>query len=118
KGVASASLSAVLKERRSRLISCWGDRIKSAVAASMLPRAELLDHVPAFVDELIRALHPGAVPLPPMSANAEEHGEQRFGLGFDVAEVVREYGMLHECILQIAGEAELAINPREHDVVV
>jgi hypothetical protein len=27
-----------------------------------------------------------------MSANAEEHGGQRLALGFDVAEVVREYG--------------------------
>ena len=117
-GVASGSLSAVLKERRSRLIACWGDRIAGAVAVSMLPRAELLDHIPAFVDELIRALYPAAVPLPPMTANAEEHGEQRFGLGFDVAEVVREYGMLHECILQIAGEAEFVISPREHEVIV
>ena len=84
----------------------------------MLPRAELLDHMPAFVDELIRALHPEAISLPPMSANAEEHGEQRLGLGFDVAEVVREYGMLHECILQIAAEAEGVISPREHEVIV
>ena len=53
-----------------------------------------------------------------MSANAEEHGEQRLGLGFDVAEVIREYGMLHECILQIAREAELVISPREHEVIV
>jgi signal transduction histidine kinase len=117
-GIANGSLSAVLKERRSRLIACWGERITSAVAASLLPRAELLDHIPAFVDELIRALHPEAVPLPPMSANAEEHGEQRFGLGFDVAEVVREYGMLHESILQVADEATLVINPREHQVIV
>ena len=117
-GTADRSLSAALKEKRSRLITCWGDRITSAVAASSLPRAELLDHIPAFVDELIRALHPEAVPLPPVSANAEEHGEQRFGLGFDVAEVVREYGMLHESILQVAGEAEVVINPREHEVLV
>ena len=112
------SLSAVLKEHRSRLITCWGDRITGAIAAAMLPRAELLDHIPAFVDELIRALHPEAISLPPMSENAEEHGEQRLGLGFDVAEVVREYGMLHECILQIAAEAELVISPREHQVIV
>ena len=84
----------------------------------MLPRAELIDHIPAFVDELIRALHPDAMPLPPMSAHAEEHGEQRLALGFDVAEVVREYGMLHECILQIAGEEKQAITPREHELIV
>src|SRR4029079_9584684 len=75
-------------------------------------------HLPAFVDELIRALRPSAVPLPPMPANAEEHGVQRFDLGFNVAEAVREYGMLHECILQIAGEAEQAVTPREQELVV
>ena len=112
------SLAAVLQEHRSHLITYWGDRITGAIAGAMLPRAELLDHIPAFVDELIRALHPEAMSLPPMSANAEEHGEQRLGLGFDVAEVVREYGLLHECILQIAGEAELVISPREHQVIV
>jgi signal transduction histidine kinase len=116
-GIASESFSTILQGKRSHLIARWGDRITSAVAASSLPRAELLDHIPAFVDELIRALHPEAIPLPPMSANAEEHGEQRFGLGFDVAEVIREYGMLHECILEIAGEADFVINPREHVVI-
>jgi signal transduction histidine kinase len=108
----------VLKERRSRLLEAWGDRIKNAVASAGLPHAELLDHMPAFVDELIRALYPDAVPLPAMSAHAEEHGEQRFGLGFDLAEVVREYGTLHECILQIADEAEVAIGLREQAVIV
>ena len=117
-GIVNGSLSAVLKQKRSHLIARWGDRITTAVGALSLPRAELIDHIPAFVDELILALHPEAMPLPPISANAEEHGEQRFGLGFDVAEVVREYGMLHETILQIAGEAELVISPREHELIV
>jgi signal transduction histidine kinase len=112
------SLFAVLKERRSRLIACWGDRIRSVVAAASLPRAELLDHIPAFVDELTRALYPEAVPLPATSAHAEEHGEQRLSLGFDVGEVVREYGMLHESILQVAKEARFVIGPRDQEVVV
>src|SRR3569832_702233 len=92
----SGSLFAVLKERRNHVITSWGDRIKNLAASAALPHAELLDHIPAFADEIIQALHPSAVPLPPMSARAEQHGEQRLGLGFDVAEVVREYGMLHE----------------------
>jgi signal transduction histidine kinase len=112
------SLFAVLKERRNRLITSWGDRIKGVVASASLPRAELLDRIPAFVDEIIQALYPEAVPLPPTSANAEEHGEQRLSLGFDVAEVVREYGMLHECILQVAGEAGLVISMRDQGVIV
>ncbi len=116
--VAPESLFDVLKERRTHLIACWGARIKSLVASASLPRAELLDHIPAFVDEIIRALYPSAIPLPPMSARAEQHGEQRLGLGFDVAEVVREYGMLHECILEVAAEAGLEVGRRDQAVVV
>ena len=115
---ARGSLFEVLKERRSHLIACWGARTKGLVASASLPRAELLDHIPAFVDEIIQALYPSAIPLPPMSARAEQHGEQRLGLGFDVAEVVREYGMLHECILEVAAEAGLEVEHRDQAVVV
>jgi signal transduction histidine kinase len=116
--VASGGLFELLKEKREQLIACWGSRIKTMVASASLPRAELLDHMPAFVDEIIQALYPGAVPLPPNSARAEQHGEQRLGLGFDVAEVVREYGMLHECILEMAAEAGLDIHRRDQLMVV
>ena len=114
----SGSLYALLKERRDDLVTSWGNRIKSLVASASLPRAELLDHMPAFVDEIIQALYPGAVPLPAVSIRAEQHGEQRLGLGFDVAEVVREYGMLHECILELAEEAGLDIDRRDELIVV
>jgi signal transduction histidine kinase len=115
--VADRRLFEALKERRDDLIKKWGDRIKRAVESAALPRAELLDHIPPFVDEVIQALYPGAVPLPPMSTMAEGHGEQRLGLGFDVAEVVREYGMLHECILETAADAGVDLSRREQDVV-
>jgi signal transduction histidine kinase len=115
---AERSLSEVLKEKRDYLITQWGDRIKRSVASAALPRAELLDHIPGFVDEIIQALHPGAVPLPPMSAMAEEHGEQRFALGFDMSEVVREYGLLHDSILEIADEVGVEISRREQGIVV
>src|SRR5437879_6474031 len=117
-GAVPGSLFEVLKERRGSLIACWGERIEGLVATSSLARAELLDHIPAFVDEIILALYPEAIPLPPMSVNAEEHGEQRLGLGFDVSEVVREYGALHECILRIAGDAGLVISLRDQSVIV
>src|SRR3954471_5821310 len=116
--VGSRGLFELLKAKRDQLMTCWGIRIKAMVASASLPHAELLDHMPAFVDEIIQALYPAAVPLPPVSARAEQHGEQRLGLGFDVAEVVREYGMLHECILELADEAGLDIDRRDQLIVV
>jgi signal transduction histidine kinase len=115
---APPSLFAILTEGRGRLISCWTDRIQSLVANAALSRGELVDHIPLFVDEVIRALHPEALPLPPTSTTAGGHGEQRLALGFDVAEVVREYGELHDCILVVAGEAGHEISQRDHAVVV
>jgi signal transduction histidine kinase len=110
------TLFGVLKGRRELLVACWTTRIRAAVSAP-ITYAELLDRIPAFVDEIIAALYPDAVPLPSTSGNAEEHGAQRLRLHFDVGEVVREYGLLHECILEIASDAGIAIEPSEQHVV-
>jgi signal transduction histidine kinase len=115
--VAFDTLFGLLKKRRGDLISRWGTRIGAMLVAARLTQAELLDRIPTFVDEIIRALHPAALPLPPNAETAEEHGEQRLRLGFDVAEVIREYGLLHECILQLAEEAGLALCHHEQEVI-
>jgi signal transduction histidine kinase len=110
------TLFGALKARREVLVACWGSKIRAAVDTP-LTTAELLDRMPAFVDEIIAALFPDAVPLPVISGNAEEHGAQRLRLHFDVAEVVREYGLLHDCILEIARDADVAIGLQEQRVI-
>jgi signal transduction histidine kinase len=110
------TLFGVLKARREVLVACWGTKIRAAVSAP-LTTAELLDRMPAFVDEIVAALYPDAVPLPVTSGNAEEHGAQRLRLHFDVAEVVREYGLLHDCIVEIARDANLSISLNEQQVL-
>jgi signal transduction histidine kinase len=110
------TLFGVLKARRELLVACWSAKIRAAVSAP-LTNAELVDRIPAFVDEIIAALYPDAVPLPSASGNAEEHGAQRLRLHFDVAEVVREYGLLHECILEIARDAGAEISLSEQQLL-
>jgi hypothetical protein len=115
-GAIEDTLHSVLKERRELLIACWGTKIRAAVSAP-LTSAELLDRIPAFVDEIIAALHPNALALPGGSGNAEEHGAQRLYLNFDVAEVVHDYGLLHECILEIADDAGVEITLHDQQVI-
>ena len=112
-----ATLFALLKDKRQALLETWGQKIRASITGASLPRSELLDHMPAFVGEIIDALHPVASSQPAASDHAEEHGAQRLRLGFDVAEVVREYGMLHECILDLAQQAGLTLTVREQRVV-
>ncbi|HMF40434.1 MAG TPA: HAMP domain-containing sensor histidine kinase [Polyangia bacterium] len=110
------TLFGVLRARRELVVACWNTKIRAAVGAS-LSNAELLDRIPDFVDEIIAALYPDAIPLPSTSGNAEEHGAQRLRLHFDVAEVVREYGLLHECIIEIARDAGAEISLGEQQVI-
>jgi signal transduction histidine kinase len=112
------TLFSVLKAKRELLVSCWGAKIKAGLAApKTITDVELIDRIPEFADEIIAALYPDAVPLPGTSENAEEHGAQRLRLHFDVGEVVREYGLLHECILDIARDAGVDVGLREQRVI-
>jgi len=110
------TFSGVLKARREVLIACWRAKSTAATTASV-STSELLDRMPDFVDEVIAALHPYASPLPAASGNAGEHGAQRLRLQFDVAEVVREYGLLQDCIIEIARDAAVDIALHEQQVI-
>jgi signal transduction histidine kinase len=110
-------LHSLLKERREDLIELWTRRVASALGAAGLSNPELVDHIPAFVDDLTAALHPEAMPLPPSSHNCDEHGAQRLRLGFDVAEVVREYGLMHKSIIELARERDVSIDSREQETL-
>lgn len=106
----------VLRTRREVLVACWSAKIRAAVGEA-LSTAELLDDLPAFVDEIVAALRPDAVPLPVSSGSAGAHGAQRLRLQFNVAEVVREYGLLHECIIDLARDHDVRINLAEQQVI-
>ena len=64
--MAGQTLYDLLTARRAELIASWSERLRGTVVSAALPRAELVDHIPAFVDEITRALYPEAVPLPPI----------------------------------------------------
>jgi signal transduction histidine kinase len=110
------TLFGVLSARRELLVSCWTTKIRGAVKATVT-NAELLDSLPAFVDEIIAALYPNGAPRPSTSGNAEEHGAQRLRLHFDVSEVVREYGLLHECIIELARDAGITIGLHDQQLI-
>src|SRR5678816_4722345 len=95
----TSDLAILLKVRRRDLINRWSVTVTRESTSEPISRAELLDHIPRFIDELIGALHPDALSLTSLGENAVEHGAQRLNLGFDVAEVVREYGTLHRLSL-------------------
>jgi PAS domain S-box-containing protein len=106
---AQACLAGVLEARRTDITEHWVERLRS--------RSALKDHVEQYLQRLTEVLHrageDGAAPVPDRSDEARAHGSQRRRLGSDLPTLVREYGLLHECILDQVEETGVRISLTE-----
>lgn len=97
----SIRLSALMVARRAEILDRWMKRIAREHTDKELTRGELWDHLPHFFDAMLMALSADEEPSTamPASAASSAHGSQRLRVGFDLSEVIREYEILTECIL-------------------
>jgi signal transduction histidine kinase len=97
-------LSSLIAERRVEILERWTERIRWEHADKELSRGELRDHLPLFFNEVLAALRADEAAEKAAASNgasaAAEHGTQRLRVGFDLPEVIREYEILNECILE------------------
>jgi signal transduction histidine kinase len=98
-------LAAHFRATQATLIASWRTAIAAdpqLTASNALPRAQLEDHVPQWLDSFAGIL--AAVPGEPVAdaaeaRDAEAHGLQRWQQGYDLHEVTREWGCLHRCLV-------------------
>jgi signal transduction histidine kinase len=97
-------LDQVLDEHAGDVLKRWSEEVEGLPAGRVVSGIELVDHVPTFLNELALALRLAETPAAgsDRTSTAAKHGDQRYRLGFDLDAVVREYGKLHQCILEIA----------------
>lgn len=102
-------VGSLLRSKRSTILQRWQLRVADMTQALQISRIELLDHMPSFVDGVIALfeMQPTGVAAneAPAQENAPLHGAQRLSVGFDVDEVIREYGILADVLLEIVGES-------------
>jgi signal transduction histidine kinase len=100
-----SKLSEVLRGRRPEILQIWTASIRLVSGKTDVGTFELVDHLPRILDELIRMLEASAADdavVIERTSTAGKHGLQRYRLGFDVQAVVREYGLLHRCLMEVA----------------
>src|SRR6266550_522060 len=96
-------LSDFLRTHRDTILSAWLAAVRRLAPARDLEQPVLLDHLPEFIDELadflddVRAGHAVAEPVTPPALHALE----RLEVGYDLAEVVEEYAILRQCIIDL-----------------
>jgi len=103
-------LADLLESRKEELIERWARQVRERLPLGASNRAELVDSLPDFLEELLRALRQDSCPTEAvesseMPAVAEAHGRQRYRIGADINAVVREYGILRDVIFDLAEEA-------------
>jgi signal transduction histidine kinase len=100
-----AALADHLRNRRDALLNAWQGAIRrdpNLTGGDALPRAELLDHIPALLyafEQSLRHVASEALAEAAGSTPAAAHGLQRWLQGYDLREVTRELGKLNGCII-------------------
>jgi hypothetical protein len=112
-------LHEILTAKRDEILRCYCDQVIAIVAPNVVSREDILDHMPPFFDNAIaelqhRARAPGADRGEQI---AVQHGVQRFEIGFDIDALVRDYGLLNKCILDVLGQAGASASVAEHRVL-
>ncbi|MDQ3340207.1 MAG: PAS domain-containing protein [Myxococcota bacterium] len=97
------TFSAFIRERKQAILAAWEATVRQMPIAAKMARPALLDHVPDLLDriaEMADELAAGELPrLPPDLA--EVHAVERLDDGFDLSQVIAEYGALRDCIMQM-----------------
>ncbi|MGZ7080014.1 MAG: sensor histidine kinase [Thermoanaerobaculia bacterium] len=106
-----SALASELRDRRDAILAAWraaGEAAAEQTIAASLSRAQFNDHIPAVLDCLGHTIQdePGAVDPLASTLQTErvcEHGLQRWQQGYQLRELVREWGHLQ---LAVADELE------------
>ncbi|WP_158616781.1 PAS domain-containing sensor histidine kinase [Corallococcus sp. CA054B] len=109
-----ASLAELLDTDHEALLEDWVARVSPLFTHLRLSREQLIDALPAFLDELRAALEEaeedaGGSPSLHHIEASRAHGQQRLGLGADVPLVTREYAVLRDCILARAEHEDVDV---------
>ncbi len=92
-------------ERREQITSEWIDRVREEreiTAADVLPKHELMDHLPNLFDHLTDQLRAGdrAVQAEDAARDAQAHGEHRWHQNYALDELLREAAVLRKVFMR------------------
>jgi signal transduction histidine kinase/ActR/RegA family two-component response regulator len=121
--LAASVLARHLSEQRDAIVACFvADVHRKALSPTGTSRSLLVDHIPQFIDEIVEELESltkvrSSNDAADTSGTARRHGEQRWGVGYDIDALIREYGILRHCILASAKDAGVELSIDEFDIL-
>lgn len=121
----TTALADHLAAQRERLLQAWQTAVSAdpeLVSSEELSRTEFRDHIPEVLTEFEAFLRRGngdpAAPKPDAANGTAEHGAHRWKQGYDLREVILEWGHLHRCLLREVESARAVLPDLTPDVFV
>lgn len=113
-----SGLATYLLEQHERILTAWTaavDADPTLTTASQLSRTQFRDHIPEVLVQFAANLRRTA-PAPETTEGEEltertpsvKHGMHRWQQGYRLSEVLREWGLLQQCLVQVLNEYEAA----------
>jgi signal transduction histidine kinase len=101
-----SALASDLLERRDAILDAWrayGEAAQERNVASSLSRAQFNDHIPAVLDCLAQTIQSWPEQRSALDEKTEtekvfDHGLQRWQQGYQLSELIREWGYLQMCV--------------------
>src|ERR687892_378746 len=103
-----SNLGELIESHRTELLSNWHREVGLLPGAEQLDAPTITDHIPQLLTELSESLKSDGTEAD-LIASPAEHGVQRWRVGFDITEVVAEYGILRTCIYRLADKHNLPL---------
>jgi len=101
-----ARLAQLIRDRSAAILARWEQQVRAKGIARALSRPALFDSMPKLVEHLAVAAETGRVPdTATFEQAALEHGQQRLELGYDLGQLLLEYGALRLALLDELHEA-------------
>jgi hypothetical protein len=108
-----SALAERIRSDRDDIVSAWEAGVRTLASAAKAPQPALVNRVPDFLDWLADRLERSELPDSERDAFSHHHTVERLAQGFDLVEVVAEWALLRDCLLEAWARAPDGITPAE-----
>ena len=111
-----ANLGELSESHRNELLCDWHCEVGLLAGAEQLDAPTITDHIPQLLTELSQNLRSDRTEAS-LIVSPAEHGVQRWRVGFDITEIVAEYGILRTCLYRLAEKNNLPLTNQAARIV-